>query len=132
MEIEQFRVTLRARDYETTCRFYGETLAFPRVAEWETEERVGARFQAGSGVIEVEGRRPGGRALPDDRLFEYRGPQHEMEIRLIVPSPQAAYDEIIFRQKNILGGMHALYDGAVVFETQDPDGIRIVFRASDD
>lgn len=132
MEIEQFRVTLRARDYERTCRFYGETLSLPRVAEWENDERVGSHFQAGSGVIEVIGRRPGARPLPDDQLFEYRGPQHEMEIRLIVPSPQAAYDELIFRQKNIPGGMHELYDGAVVFTTQDPDGIRIVFRAAGD
>ncbi len=128
MEIEQFRVTLRAREYERTCQFYGETLALPRIDAWEGEDLLGSLYQAGPAVIEVLARRPGSARRADDELFEYRGPAHEMEIVLEVPSPNRAYDELIFRQHNIPGGMRVADDGSEVFETRDPDGVRVVFR----
>ena len=31
MDIRQFRVVIRAKSFERTCRFYGETLALPRL-----------------------------------------------------------------------------------------------------
>ncbi|MGD2115936.1 MAG: VOC family protein [Acidobacteriota bacterium] len=128
MEIEQFRVTLRAREYERTCRFYGETLALPRIDTWEEDDLQGSVYQAGPGVITVLGRRPNRPRRPDEDLFEYRGPAHEMEIVLAVASPNETYDELIFRQHNIPGGMRVDEDGAEIFETRDPDGVRIIFR----
>ena len=38
------------------CRFYGESLAFPRLQSWDREDERAALFQAGSAVIEVLGR----------------------------------------------------------------------------
>ena len=128
MEIEQLRITLKTRDYERTCAFYGETLALPKLATWEGEDLLGCRFQAGSGEIEVLGRRPGAPKREDDATFEYRGPQHEMEIVLTVPSPREAYDELIFRQQNIPGGMLTDEDGEEYFRTYDPDGTHISFK----
>lgn len=132
MEIQQFRVTLRTRDYERTCSFYGETLALPRIDAWEHEDLQGSIYQAGPGVIEVLGRVPGKPRRGDDSLFEYRGPAHEIEIAFEVPSPEKAYDDLIFRQKNIPGGMTTDEDGHPIFATRDPDGVRIVFRKTAD
>jgi len=129
MEIEGFQVTLKARNFERTCRFYSETLALPELGSWERNGLQATRFQAGPGTIEVVGRVEGAPYRSDDELFEYRGPQHEMVLTLLVPSPQKAYDDLIFRNKNVPGGMHELEDGSSVFETHDPDGIRIVLRS---
>ena len=126
MEIEGFRVTLKARNYERTCDFYSETLALPTLGSWEQDGRQGTTFQAGPGRVEVVGRVEGAARRPDDDVFEYRGPHHEMVLTLTVPSAQKAYDDLIFRNKNVPGGMHELEDGSSVFETHDPDGIRIV------
>lgn len=132
MEIEQFRVTVKARDVERTCRFYGETLAFPTVGEWERTDLVGRLYQAGPAVIEVMGRAPGAPRRPDDDVFEYRGPDQKLVLQIVVPSPQETYDELIFRNKNIPGGMLEAEDGTAVFQTRDPDGVRIVFRTARD
>lgn len=129
MDIEGFRVTIRARDLEGTCRFYAETLALPKVGSREEGDLVANRYQAGAATIEVIGRAAGSGRRGDDDIFEYRGPDQKMEISLIVDSPQKVYDELIFRNQNIPGGMHELEDGSVVFQTRDPDGVRILFRA---
>lgn len=127
MEIDQFRVTVKARELERTCRFYAETLALPKVGEWERADLVGWIFQAGPGTVEVVGRAPGTPRRPDDDVFEYRGPSQKLVVNLVVPDPQATYDELIFRNKNVPGGMLE-EDGDTVFQTHDPDGVRIVFR----
>jgi catechol 2,3-dioxygenase-like lactoylglutathione lyase family enzyme len=129
MDIERFRVTVRARDFDRTCRFYGETLALPKVGSRDEGELVANEYQAGPGTIEVIGRAEGAPRRGDDDIFEYRGPDQKMEITLLVDSPQKAYDELIFRNQNIPGGMHELEGGAVIFQTHDPDGVRILFRA---
>ena len=56
MEIRQFRVVVRAADFDRTCRFYGEVLALPRVQNWDREDGRGALYQAGAGIVEVRGR----------------------------------------------------------------------------
>lgn len=128
MEIEQFRITVKARDFERTCRFYGETLALPKGGEWERTGLVGRLYQAGPAVIEVVGRAPGAPRRTDDEVFEFRGPDQKLVLHLVVPSPQATYDELIFRNQNIPGGMREDEDGSTVFQTRDPDGVPIVFR----
>jgi catechol 2,3-dioxygenase-like lactoylglutathione lyase family enzyme len=127
MEIRQFRVVVKARDFDRTCRFYGETLALPRLQSWDRENGRGALFQAGTGAIEVLGHAHsigGGR----DEEYDYQGPQHKLELVVTVVSAEKTYEELIFRDRNIPGGLHAGADGALVFETHDPDGVRIVFR----
>lgn len=126
MEIDQFRVTVRARNFDRTTAFYGETLALPRIATEETDGVLGHLYQAGPGQILVLGRSEAGRGL--DEAFEYRGPQHKMEISLVVGSAQKVYDDIIFRQKNIPGGMTTSSSGEAVFQTYDPDGVKILFH----
>lgn len=128
MEIRQSRFVLRSRNFDRTARFYGETLALPRLTSWEREEGRGACFQAGPAVIEVLGRSRGesGRLL--DEVYDYRGPQHKITLTFLVPSAEKAYEELLFRDKNIPGGLRTDVDGILLFETQDPDGVKILFR----
>ncbi|MDP9122063.1 MAG: VOC family protein [Acidobacteriota bacterium] len=129
MEIRQFRVVVRAKSFERTCRFYGEALALPRLRSWEREDGRGALYQAGSGVVEVVGR-PAEResAHGRDEAFDFQGPRHEMTLVFEVPSAEKAYQELRFRDKNIPGGLQQETDGSFTFTTHDPDGIRIVYR----
>jgi catechol 2,3-dioxygenase-like lactoylglutathione lyase family enzyme len=127
MEIRQFRVVLRAHDFDRTCAFYGETLALPRLQSWDRENGRGALYQAGTGVIEVLGRAHGAGEGRDER-FDYQGPDHKLEIGLAVASAERAYEEILFRDRNIAGGLRTEADGTTVFATHDPDGVHVLFR----
>lgn len=126
MQIRQFRVVLRAKSFERTTRFYGEVLALPRLQSWDREDGRGALFQAGTGAVEVIGRPRGSQGY--DESFDYQGPQHKLELSWIVPSAERAYEELLFRDKNIPGGLRRSPEGALQFETHDPDGVRIILR----
>lgn len=130
MEIRQFRVTLRAADFERTCRFYGTVLALPRVREWDHEEGRGAQFQAGPALIEILGRAQGSEKGRDES-FDYQGPKQKMVLGFDVPSAEKAYEELIFRNRNIPGGLATDTDGVMTFATHDPDGVKVVFRQTD-
>jgi catechol 2,3-dioxygenase-like lactoylglutathione lyase family enzyme len=130
MEIRQFRVVLKARDFDRTCSFYGETLALPRLQSWDRESGRGALYQVGTAVIEIQGRAHGADGGRDE-AFDYQGPQHKMVLVVHVPSAEKAYEELIFRNRNIPGGLATDEDGARVFGTHDPDGVKIVFRQTD-
>jgi catechol 2,3-dioxygenase-like lactoylglutathione lyase family enzyme len=129
MEVRQFRVVVRVSDFDRSCRFYGEVLALPRVQSWDRDDSRGALYQAGAGIVEVRAR-PRGQAGGRDEVYDYMGPQHKLTLMLVVPSAQRAYEELIFRDPNIPGGLRTDADGGVVFETHDPDGVRIVLKES--
>jgi catechol 2,3-dioxygenase-like lactoylglutathione lyase family enzyme len=128
MEIRQFRVVVKARDFDRTCRFYGEVLALPRLQSWDRETGRGALYQAGSGAVEVLGRAHGTEGSGYDETFDYQGPDQKLVLELMVPSAEKAYEQLQFRDKNIPGGLRTAADGALVFETHDPDGVKILFR----
>ena len=130
MEIRQFRVVLKARDFDRTCSFYGETLALPRLQSWDRESGRGALYQAGNAVIEILGRGHGADEGRDE-AFDYQGPMQKMTLMLHVPSAEKAYEELIFRNRNIPGGLSTDTDGVMTFGTHDPDGVKIVFRQID-
>lgn len=130
MEIRQFRVVIRARNFDRTLRFYGDALSLPRLQNWDREDGRGALFQAGSGVIEVLGR-PAGDDDQMDENYEYQGPQHKMSLVMVVASAEQAYAECHFREKNIPGGLRKDDEGNLVFETHDPDGVRVIFLQKD-
>ncbi len=132
MDIRQFRLVLKARDFEATCRFYGEVLALPRLRSWDHESGRGALFQAGSGAIEILGQTRAAGRSQDDEAFRYQGPKQKLSVTLVVPSAEEAYEELIFREKNIPGGLRHDEDGALVFETHDPDGVKIFFREEEE
>ena len=126
MQIRQFRVVLKAKNFDRTCNFYGEVLALPRLQSWDDEEGRGALFQAGTGAVEVIGRPRDSHGWDED--FDYQGPQHKLSLSWIVPSAERAYEELLFRDKNVPGGLRKSPDGGLAFETHDPDGVRIVLR----
>lgn len=126
MEIEGAHIVLRAANFDRTCHFYEQVLGFARVAAWDGESVRGASFVAGGAVVEVLGRTAGGAGR--DEAFDYQGPQHKMSLAFEVPSAEKAYEELLFRDQNISGGLRSGGDGALVFETHDPDGVKILFR----
>ena len=126
MEIRQFRVALRARRFDDTCRFYTEILGLPRLRSWEGKRGRGAQFQAGPGVVEVRGRTREGERDESEHSFEYQGPDQKMVITLQVPSAEQAYERLLLNDRNIPGGLMTTPDGTLAFQTHDPDGIRIM------
>ena len=132
MEIRQFRVVVRAKSFESTCRFYGESLAFPRLQSWDREDERGALFQAGAAVVQVLGRSAAGEDPSRwDETYDYIGPKHKMTLVVVVPSAEKAYEEAHFRDKNIPGGLRRDADGGLIFETHDPEGIKVIFKQAE-
>ena len=131
MDIRQLYLVVRARSFERTCHYYGGSLALPRLQDWDREGLRSAQFQAGSGVIEVVGRAEAARTSALDEVFEYQGPDHKLVVVLAVSSAEGAYQECLFRDKNIPGGLRRDASGTLIFETHDPDGVKIVFRQSE-
>lgn len=127
MEIDQTRIVIKAHRFDRTTKFYEQVLGFPRLSSWESDEGRRALFQMGGAVIDVRGRGRGGETAERDEAYDYDGPQHKLVLELDVPSAEAVYEELIFRDRNIPGGLRQ-EDGSRVFETHDPDGVRIVFR----
>lgn len=128
MNIDEFRVVIRARDFDASCRFYDDIMALPRLRSWESDGGRGALFQAGSGLIEVLGRpRTSGRPQRDEN-FDYQGPEQKLTLTILTNSAEKAYEDLIFREKNIPGGLKQLPDGAMAFQTHDPDGVKILLR----
>jgi catechol 2,3-dioxygenase-like lactoylglutathione lyase family enzyme len=126
MEIRQTRVVIRAKSFDRTCRFYAGSLALPQIGEWEGIALRGARFQAGGAVIEVIGRPAELDPRAYDEALDYQGPAQKMVIELAVPSAEGAYQEMLFRDQNIPGGLRTDDRGRLLFETHDPDGVRIL------
>lgn len=132
MEIRQFRVVVRAKSFERTCRFYSESLAFLRLQSWDREDGRGALFLAGEAVIEVLGRPAAAEASRSfDETYDYLGPHHKLTLALIVPSADTAYQEALFRDKSIPGDLRKDTDGGLLFETHDPDGVKVVFKQAE-
>lgn len=130
MEIRQFRVVLKARRFDHTCRFYTDILGLPRLRRWEGKQGRGALFQAGPGVVEVRGRSRDSESSDRNEAFDYQGPAQKMTITLQVASAEKAYERLLLNDRNIAGGLITLPDGSLVFETHDPDGIKV--RLSED
>ncbi|MFQ5525743.1 MAG: VOC family protein [Thermoanaerobaculia bacterium] len=122
MEIREFRTTLKARDFDRTCQFYGAVLALPRLTSRDSDEGRSAVYQAGAAQIEVTGLARG-----KDESVGYHPPTAPMVLSLIVASAEVVYDELIFRDRNIPGGLRKDKSGNTVYETHDPDGVKILF-----
>src|SRR4030095_483320 len=130
MEIRQFRVVIRTTRFDRALKFYGDSLALPRLQSWDREDARGALFQAGSAVVEIVGPPAGQDPRLHHERFHPQGPRTKPKLVFLVPAAQQAYDEIFFREKNIPGGLLKDDDGILMFETHDPDGLRVVFKES--
>jgi len=122
MEIREFRPTLKARDFDRTCQFYGEVLRLPRLTSRDAPNGRSAIYQAGSAQIEVTGIARG-----KDSSVGYHPPEAPMVLTLVVASAEAVYEELILHDRNIPGGLRRDAAGKAVFGTHDPDGVRILF-----
>lgn len=131
MDFREFRVVVRAKRFDRSCKFYQETLALPRVGEWQSDGLRGSIYQAGAAQVEVVGRATEG-PLGWDETFDFVGPEQKVTITLVVPSAEKAYETLLFRDRNIPGGLRHDERGALVFATHDPDGLDIVFREDGD
>lgn len=128
MEIQQTRIVLRARDFQLTSHFYEQILGFSRLRTWEAEDGRRSLFQAGTAALEVRGRSAGKETPSRDEDFDYSGPNHKLSIEILVPSADAVYKELLFREPNIPGGLMEDEGGTLLFSTHDPDGVRVIFR----
>lgn len=128
MEIRQFRVVVRARSFARSCRFYGESLSLPSLGSRALAGGREAVYQAGPAEVAVLGRSEEEEEDAYDEAFDLEGPLLKLTLELQVPSPEKAYEEALFRDKNIPGGLRHDADGRLVFETHDPDGVKIVLR----
>ena len=123
MEIGEFCLVLQAEDFARTCRFYGEILALPRVRSYEGEQGRSATFRAGSTLIEIRDR-----GTSPSRRRRRAAPADGPALELLVPSAELVYEQMVFRHRNIPGGLSFAADGSKVFVTHDPDGVQIVFH----
>jgi len=128
MEIRQARLVIRTARFERALKFYGDSLALPRLQSWDREDSRGALFQAGAAVVEIVGPPADQDPRLADERFNPQGPLTKTKLVFIVPSAQQAYDELFFRDKNIPGGLLKDDDGILMFETHDPDGLRVAFK----
>ncbi len=128
MEIRQTRVVIRTARFDRALKFYGDSLALSRLQSWDREDSRGALFQAGAAVVEIVGPPADQDPRLVDERFNPQGPLTKTKLVFIVPSAQQAYDELFFRDKNIPGGLLKDDDGVLMFETHDPDGLRVAFK----
>ena len=129
MDIQHVRVTIRVQRLERSVRFYGQVLSLPEIDSWEREDSCGVRFQIAGGSLELLGR-PDAGSPSRDEAFDYQGPDQKMTLTFMVESAEQAYKELIARDRNILGGLRQDASGALVFETHDPDGVKIMYQES--
>ncbi|MDH4066847.1 MAG: hypothetical protein OEW19_20800 [Acidobacteriota bacterium] len=122
MEIRELRATLKARDFDRTCHFYGSVLALSSLSSRDSAAGRSTIFQAGAAQIEVTGLAHG-----KDPSLGYHPPDAPMVLTMVVASAEAVYQELIFRDRNIPGGLRRDSAGRAVYETNDPDGVKIRF-----
>lgn len=122
MEIREVRVTLKAKDFDQTCQFYGGVLALPRLTSRDSAEGRSAVFQTGGVRVEVTGIARG-----KDQRVGYHSPNAPMVLTLVVASAEEIYNELILRDRNIPGGLRKDSAGNTVYETHDPDGVKLLF-----
>jgi catechol 2,3-dioxygenase-like lactoylglutathione lyase family enzyme len=128
MEIREFRVVVRASNFERAVKFYGDALALPQVQSWNRDTERGAVFQAGSALIEVVGPPVNEDPRANDEKFKAQGPRIQAALVFDVASARQAFDEISSRERNIPGGFETDSQGRMTFATHDPDNIRVIFR----
>jgi len=124
MEIREFRATLEAKDFDRTCQFYAEVLGLPRLASRDEPVGRSATYQAGAAQVEVRGP---ARGQGKNRTAGHHPPDAPVLLTLVVGSAEKVYEELVFRDQNVPGGLRYDPSGKLVFETHDPDGVRIRF-----
>ena len=110
-------IALATDSFDEVARFYGESLGFPVVAEWDRAGGRGRRFELGGLRLEVldnaRERKPLRLLDPGDRIHVVvevddidaaRG-----QIKVMTPEPQA------------------VSWGARLFQVRDPDGVPVTF-----
>ncbi len=111
-------IALATDRFDELARFYGETLRFPTVAEWDRPGGRGRRFDLGGGLrLEVldnsRERRP-------CALFE---PGERTHIVIEVENVDAAWRELAAAAPE----PRTVSWGARLFQVRDPDGVPVTY-----
>ncbi len=110
-------VALATDAFDEVVRFYGESLGFPVVAEWDRAEGRGRRFDLGGLRLEVL---DNARERSPLRIDE---PADRFHLVVEVEDIEAARDRIAVEAPPA----QAVSWGARLFQVRDPDGLPVTF-----
>lgn len=110
-------VALVTNRYEEVSRFYGETLGFPVVEEWDRSNARGRRFDAVGMRLEIIDN-----ARERHRL-ELGDPADKMHIVIEVSDIEAARSRLALSPPPVTDTSWA----SRLFQLRDPDGVSVTF-----
>lgn len=110
-------IAFMTNSFDSVTSFYGETLGFPIIEQWDRKNGRGRRFALGGGLrLEILDNRRERRPAPLDR-------SERVHVVIEVDDVQAAWERL-----QLEAPAPALTSwGAKLFQTNDPDGVPVTF-----
>jgi catechol 2,3-dioxygenase-like lactoylglutathione lyase family enzyme len=121
---KRMRTVIRAYDLDRSLEFYRDQLGLPVVFSWDRADGAGYLIDAGGGIIELLGKRPGDAARGG---WDFIMPVAKYDLVMEVPNAQAAYDAVKAKGLEPLAAPETTSWGGVWFTVLDPDETPVVF-----
>jgi catechol 2,3-dioxygenase-like lactoylglutathione lyase family enzyme len=118
------RMVIRAYDLDHSLEFYRDQLGLPVTLSWDRPDGAGYLLDAGGGVIELIGKKPGDAARGG---WDFIMPVAKYDIVLEVADAQIAYEAVKAKGLEPLGAPETTSWGGVWFTVLDPDETPVVF-----